>query len=269
MDESRLPWWLVVLLGVWVIALTVWQSSRWKPEIRWRAGGLSLVYLGLLVFALFRDPRPVTSASDAIISTRWNAAEIVRVLASLIAITAALFILAGPSRRGGLIWFAVLSLANAAICFASGAMAAAVGLGLLAMAGLIPLARKNRRRGYISLRELLPETRPAAIHAFPFSPLLVGATGFALAILLVGTVRYSLRAEASRATASRRYSALPTATRIHSVLGTDVASERSTTVLDLATGRRADVVVLLAVLTFVSLASTMSTKPDSNCNEAN
>ena len=59
MVESRLPWWLVLLLGVWVAGLTVWSWPRAQRQVRWGAGLLSLVYLVLLVTALGGDPRIV------------------------------------------------------------------------------------------------------------------------------------------------------------------------------------------------------------------
>jgi hypothetical protein len=42
------------------------------------------------------------------------------------------------------------------------------------------------------------------------------------------------------------------------VLDVDANRERSTSLIDLATGRRADITLLLAVLVFVSLATSIS-----------
>ena len=57
MDDSRIPWWLVVLLGIGVTGLAVWQSPRWKLQLRLGAGALALVYLALLAVAIGGDSR--------------------------------------------------------------------------------------------------------------------------------------------------------------------------------------------------------------------
>lgn len=84
-------------------------------------------------------------------------------------------------------------------------------------------------------------------------------TGFALALILVGANYYAQRAESTRATLTRRHSALPSRSRVRALLNIQPDQERSANLLDQLTGRRADVPVLLAVLTFVSLAAWKST----------
>ena len=52
MDEPFLPWWLVLLLGMWAVALAVWQHPSVHREVRLWAGFLILVYSGLIFLAL-------------------------------------------------------------------------------------------------------------------------------------------------------------------------------------------------------------------------
>jgi len=261
MVESRLPWWLVLLLGVWVASLSVWSWSRASRELRWGAGLLSLVYLGLLCVALGGDPRVVTisgAVSPRVSITNWSG-----LVSGVTAVLAAVMLLGRPSVRGQWSWFLVLTLANSANCFARGV--ASVGWALLAVSALVclPLGRELLSGTRSTWAEWLPVRRKES------SPIgLMCGTGFVLALALIGTWRYTVRVETTRATASHRFSAIPSADRIRAalepkVVGSATGGFTPTGLLDLSLGRRADVMVLLAVLAFLALAM-----PSSACGKS-
>ncbi len=258
MVESRLPWWLVLLLGVWVASLTVWSWPRAQRQVRWGAGLLSLVYLVLLVTALGGDPRIVLPAG--LVPRGTAAVSWPFVASSGVAVLAGVFLLGGPSGRGSWAWFLVLTLANAANCFACGAVG--VGGVLLAVSAVIGmvLARELHRGTRPMCSDLLPAPNLPASQSASIPIGLVGATGFVLALLLVGTLRFAVRAETSRSTASHRFSAMPSAERIRSTLETGAANGSATGPFELAFGRRADVIVLLAALAFLVLAMHTPTR---------
>ena len=131
------------------------------------------------------------------------------------------------------------------------------------------------------LRELIPPS-PCVDSASPQSEDrlpgttrigLAGVTGFGLALLLAGTLRYATRFETSRAIASPRYSALPTAERVREALHSEVDASSATGPIELLFDQRADVIVLLTVLAFLTLArhrasrspvSPLKKEPDPN-----
>ena len=258
MAESHLPWWLVLLLGVWVAGLSVWSWPRAQRQVRWGAGLLSLVYLVLLFVALGGDPR--VGSTGGAVSRGWTAASWSLLASSAVALLAAVCLLGRPAPRGQLMWFVVLTLANAASCFVCGS--AGVGWTLLCLAAVtgIVLACELRQGS----RLLWSEWLPAPGHFAPqsaFTPVaLVGATGFVLALLLVGTLGHVMRVETSRATASHRFSAIPSADRVRAALETDAVHPATSGPFELLFGRRADVLVLLAALAFLVLAMSQSAR---------
>jgi len=248
MVESRLPWWLVLLLGVWVAGLSVWSWPRAKREVRWGAGLLSLAYLGLLFAALGGDPRVVQA--QGVIPRGAAALSWAFAVSGAVAVLAGVFLLGRPAGRGQLAWFLVLTVANAASCFVCGA--AGVGWTLLAVSSVtgMVLGRELRRGTRPMWSEWLPAPQSASI---PIG--LVGATGFVLALMLVGTLRYTVRVETLRSTASHRFSAMPSVDRVRSALETEADFGSTAGPFELAFGRRADVIVLLAALAFLVLAT--------------
>ncbi len=261
MHESRLPWWLVLLLGVWIAALSVWGSSRASREVRWGAGLLSLVYLALIFLALGRDLRALPSAAVS-----RGTAVTVSHCCMAITMLAGVCLLGHLSRRGRLMWFILLTVANGANCFAIGAVSVGGTLWVAAIAVGIVLIREQRRDGWPLgsewLRELIPisphaitrEVTPPMIVLASTRSELAGATGFVLALLLLGTLGYAMRSETSRAVTSHRLSALPSADRIREALKTGDEGPLATCSFELLLDRRADVTVLLAVLVFLALA---------------
>ena len=258
MDDARIPWWLVLLLGVGVAGLAVWQSSRWKLQVRMGAGALALVYLALLAFAIGGDPRPVAAMRA------WQISDLPVFGLCGLSLTAAVLLIGRPSFRGQLVWFGVLTFANAGICVAVGIIGIASILLAMGVAVMILLVKECRNGHGLTAAELWPTAITESIES-PYLPWLAGGTGLVMAVALIGTTYYGLHAESARATPTRRHSALPSRARIRTVLNIQPDEERSTGLIDQAFGRRADVAVLLAVLVFVSLASAISTRSRSAC----
>ncbi len=263
MNESRLPWWLVLLLGVWIVALSAWGSSRAAREVRWGAGLLSLVYLALIFFALGGDPRALPTLSAAV---PRGAAAAVSAICAVIALLVGLCLLGQPTRRGRLMGILLFTIANGVNCFAIGVASVGGTVLVAAIALAIALVRELGRDDWPSahqwLRELIPVSSRAASN--PMSSEvhlpattragLAGATGIVLALLLVGTLRYAMRFETSRAVASHRFSALPSAERVRDALQNEDAGQSMARPFELLLDQRADVIVLLTVLAFLGLA---------------
>lgn len=269
MNESRLPWWLVLLLGIWIAALSVWGSPRAAREVRWGAGLLSLVYLALIFLALGGDPRASSTLSAAV---PRGAAEAVSAICAGSALLAAVCLLGQPTRRGRLMGFLLLTIANGVNCFAIGAASVGGTLLVAALALMLVLVRELGRDDWPPvtqwLRELIPlspradtdATSPEVHLPATTRAGLAGATGFVLALLLVGTLRYAMRLETSRAVASHRFSALPSAERVRDALKAEVVDQSTARPFDLLFDQRADVIVLLAVLAFLTLARHNATR---------
>ena len=252
MVESRLPWWLVLLLGVWVAGLSVWSWPRAQRQVRWGAGLLSLAYLVLLFQALGGDPRTVSMSGVAprgMAAVSWSF-----LVSSAVALLAGVCLVGRPAPRGQWIWFVTLTTANAVSCLICGS--ASVGgalLSLAAVAGIV-LAYESSRSASLKWCEWLPASNPVASSS-AYTPIgLVGVTGFVLALLFVGTLGYVVRVETSRATASHRFSAIPSVDRVRTALETEAVRPSTADPFELAFGRRADVIVLLAVLAFLVLS---------------
>lgn len=254
MPESRLPWWLVLLLAVCVLAMTAWSSPVGKRELRWGAGLLTLVYFVLLFQALGGDSRGVATSTG---SPRLSVVMDWRVIVcGALSLVSALMLLGQPAQSGQWLWFATLTLANAGLCSIWGATAVAwLLLGLAVVVGSF-FVRELRRNRQPEWRDVLPIVNAVPREEAWSSTVMVGATGFLLSLLLIGTIGYALRVETSRVTASHRFSAMPSVERVSSVL-VGVSDAKRPTITDpweLVFGARADVIVLLAVLVFLLLA---------------
>ena len=252
MAESRLPWWLVLLLGVWVVGLSLWSWPRAQRQVRLGAGLLSLVYLVLLFMALGGDSRAVPTASAmprGMAAVSWSF-----LVSSAVTLLAGVCLLGRPSPSGQLIWFIALTLGNSASCFVCGS--ASIGWALLSLAAVtgIVFVCELRQDARLLWNEWLPASNPIAVQSASTPIGLVGMTGFVLALLLVGTLGYVMRVETSRATASHRFSAIPAADRVRAALETETVPSSTAGPFELAFGRRADVIVLLAALAFLVLA---------------
>lgn len=246
MDVSRIPWWLVLLIGISIIALAAWQSSRCQPHLRLGAGGLALIYFALLAFAIGGDPRGIATASS------WRIHEYLTIGLGSLSLGAAVLLAGRPSLHAQLIWFGVMSLANAGICVMYCATLIIPLLLLVsALVAMTLLANDIRRGVRVRLTDLWSiAARPD--EESPFQSRLAALTGLCLALLLVGTSYYALHDESMRATPSRRHSALPTRARVRAALNIDPAKA---VVPDMA-GRNLDLLILLAVLGTVTFVTS-------------
>lgn len=249
MDASRIPWWLVLLIGISTMALAIWQSSRWKPQMRLWSGGLALVYLALLAFAIGGDPRGVATIST------WRLPEYLTVVLCSLALISVIMMTGRPSFRGQLIWFCLLSLANAGIAWTHCATVV-IPIALVA-ACLVPvtLVVKDLRCGVPFTLEELFQTDSTADEESPYHIGLTAVTGLVVALLLIGTTYHAVRAESTRATPGRRHSALPVRTRVRTVLNLNPDQEHALATVAAALGRRDDLLTLMAVLLGTTLAT--------------
>lgn len=249
MDASRIPWWLVLLIGISTVALAIWQSSRWKPQMRLWSGGLTLVYLALLAFAIGGDPRGIATIST------WRLPEYLTVGLGSLSLGAAIIMTGRPSFRSQLIWFCLLSLANAGIAWIHCATMM-IPVALVATC-LVPVALvvKDLRSGDPFTPDELVRPDSTGDEESPYHVGLTAMTGLVVALLLVGTTYHAVRAESTRATPSRRHSALPVRARVRTVLNLNPDQERTLATVAVAFGRRDDLLILLAVLLGTTLAT--------------
>lgn len=249
MDDSRIPWWLVVLLGICVTGLALWQSSRWKLQFRCGAGALGLIYLALLVFAIGGTPRGAPPAQSR------GLTDLLVISLSGLSLLFAVLLSGRPPLRGQLAWFGLFSLSNGGICFLLGAEGVGSFVTALGLFMALLLIRECRRGPRFDSSDLWPASSADLTPESAALPWLVGGTGLAVALALIGTTYYALHAESTRATQSGRYSAFPSRARVRLLLSIDPEKERSANAIESVFGHRADVAVLLGVLAFMSLAA--------------
>lgn len=251
MDGSRIPWWMVVLLGICGVGLAIWQSSRFKFQVRLGAAALALVYGGMLAFTIGGDPRGAATIRD------WLFPDYLLSVLGGFSAVAAVLLTGTPSRRGQVAWFGVMSLSNAGICHVSGLPGFALFLVVVAIGAGGWLAKECWSRP-LQFDELWRDASSTSSNDATFSKVgLAAVTGVATAIVLIGTTNFAMHAESGRANLSRRHSALPARQRIHTVLGISSDNKRSTNLFS-SFESRPDVFVLASVLALISIASLTS-----------
>ena len=259
MDDPFLPWWLVLLLGMWGVALTLWRHPAVDREFRLWAGLATLVYCGMIFLAMGGRSQPGGTSSLQISDLLFYVLVAISLTASVWSISRFAF----PSRQ---IAYVLLAVANASLCSYWNQIE--VGLGLLLIAGLkcVPLGRTFVSQKVSGFRELLGQlTRVENRMVEDENPgefILIGGLTCVAALLLLGTVSYGERAETSRAVSSPRHSILPSPELLAQVLPSRPQSGRAATVGDLIMGVRSDIVVLLMVIVFLNLAMTMTAHAD-------
>lgn len=254
MDETRIPWWLVVLIAIGVSGLAVWQSPVFKPRLRTAAATLGMIYLALLAFAIGGDPRASTTAHS------WQFLDLMIAAMCGVSMLSAVLLAGRPTFRGQMLWFGLLSLVNAGICFATHATVVGAVLTAIGIATALLLVNDCRRNQPLTLQDLWPADTADPVDDSPGLHWLAGGTGLATAIVLIGTIYYALHAESTRAMPTRRHSALPSNARIRSVLNLNAEPERPVRVMDLTRGGRSDILALLSVLAFLTFAAMMSAR---------
>lgn len=261
MEESFLPWWLMLLLGMWAVAVALWQSPSVHREVRLWSGLATLVYLGLIFLALKNDARSTGSQPPG---TWRNGLVALGSFACMAAsLTASVWLLGRALPRSRRVSYLVLTFANAGVCVLMNASDFAVALTIIALISgrpfrdlIQPFAAtrtlRDRFKGILQFDE-----RPMGQEDVGRFWLTCGISGV-VACVLIGTVGYSLRVETSRSVRSPRNSALPSRERIELRTADSNHSVHVPTVMEFAFGARADVVVLLAVIVFLGLAIAMN-----------
>lgn len=251
-DETFLPWWMVLLLGLWATALTVWQQSPLRRDNRLLAAAFSLLYVGLICIALglprlfhLREPS-ATSTLTLLMSLGFGAV-------SMLAAT----IMLGPvSTEARQFCFAVLTASNGAFCLSIGARDSAICLFLVALISIVRLAvqiRRSTARGSSSIWTLLTCMQVPTTVEDRGRSVLVGALNASLALLLIGTVAFSTRVETHRANTSRRTTALPSQ-RFRERIAVQQKTTAGSSALNLALDHRSELFVMLGLICFLALA---------------
>jgi hypothetical protein len=261
MGEPFLPWWLVLLLGMWATALTLWRHPSVSRELCWWSGLATLIYSALILLALIpgipSNVSPGSSASETHSLVRWS------LMPGFAVILAASIWIAGRTTTGSRrLCYVILTITNAGICALLGSPEIAFGLAFVGLFSLRarwlrelqPSSADGRQRLKQTFELGLPETTTTRSDESWISGLLslVGAC------LLIGTLACALRIETSRVTSSTRYSTLPTQLIQDRLQSTVDERDQKKSALQLSAGNRGDILVLLAVIAFISLAAARS-----------
>ena len=263
MDDPLFPWWSVLLVGMWAVALTLWLHPAIHREVRLWAGLSSLVYLILIYLALGGNPRPQTAVPSS--STSDRVIDLLLAICVVVSLITSVWLLGRIPLLSRCICYLVLTLANAGVCAVMHQPEVAMGLVIVAALASRPLVREWPRLKSRSRREWFADfTRFTDETIFPDNRgefYLIGSLAGALALVSLGTISYSFRVEASRTTASPRHTALPSHEQLDRILPIGKGSFRETRLINLVFGARADIVVLMMVVVFLSLAITLNNPP--------
>ena len=259
MNDSFIPWWLALLLGMWAVALTLWVHPSVHREVRLWSGLLTLVYLALIFLALRVNPRQdLPSLTRSTLSRIADFSFAVCLAASL---AASVYCLGPVSLKFRRLGYLIHTFANACLCVFLHQPEIALGLLIVVGVGARELVCDGSISGSTSVHEWLI----AAIR-FTSGPVssakwgeywLVGGLVSILAFTLFGTISYALRTETSRVASSPRHTMLPTRDRLSEVLVNQSDPDRIASPLDLVVGRRSDLLVLMTVIIFLHLAMSM------------
>ena len=259
MDDLYFPWWSLLLLGMWSVALTLWMSPSLHREFRLWSGLSTLFYLVLIFMAFGNSPRTTNTVASP--TSRIGFLDFCATSLIAISLTAGVWLLGPISSRCRKSCYVVLTVANASLCAIL--KQPEVGCGLLFIAGWTarPLLQAWSRQGFRIGRERLAEfTRFTQAHDVVDDRgefWLIGALTAAISITLLGTISYSTRAESIQLLSPSARTALPSSDQIDRVLGKQNQALRETNLVDLLLGRRADLVVLMVVMVFLCLAVSM------------
>ena len=259
MDEPFLPWWSLVLLGMWAIALALWVHPSVHRETRLWAGLLTLVYMVLIFIALGGTPRTTASSESA---AAFGVVDLFLALGIAISLTASVWSLGRVSLRCRRSCYCVVTLSNAIICFLVKQPEVAIGLLFVAGLSIHPLIRDWPRQELLLWKNRLAEFTQFSQAAVPLEQrgqsVLIGIVTGSLAFTILGTISFSLHVETNGAASRPRSSALPSRDQIVEILGKQFGSQPEVSLIDLALGARADLVVLMAVVVLIYLAMSTS-----------
>lgn len=259
MNEQFIPWWSALLLIMWAVAVTLWIHPRVNRELRMWAGLASLVYLVLIVIALTASPLPTPTPS---VDAERSAGNVILLAAFItISLAAGLWQLAPVSLWCRQFCYAVFTLANAGVCLAL--QQPELGLGLLIVAGLAcrPVilscwGAKDTLTLKAKVTEFIQFTTdfPGSLTEF----WRIGAVISLLAMTLLGTTSYSACIESVVPGSESQPPLLPSTGLVSRVLREKSDVPRSTSLIDSLLSTRPDIVVLIAILVFVKLGTTMT-----------
>jgi len=260
MVEPFLPWWLVLLLGMWATTLAVWQHPSVHREVRLWAGLLTLVYSGLIFLALGFIPRLIGAGTSFLANLRI--VDLGQLVCAAISLTCGSWMLGRISLRCCHICYIAMTFSNAVFCALVQQMEIAVGLLIVTLLSarqpVLEWFRSRSRSPRLWLGEFIRFADEPVPLERTGEPWLIGGMNFMLACVFIGSLAFALRVETARTIQSSRQSAIPSRDqldRIHS--GTNAAVKEQAW-FDLAFGQRADVVVLLAAILFISLAVVLN-----------
>jgi hypothetical protein len=218
------------------------------------------VYLGLIFLALGFVPR--STGSTASYLSQFRLRDLAMIVCVAISLSFGVGLLGQFSPRCRSVCYLVLSISNACFCFL--AREPEIGLGLLFVAGIaarplvpdwIGTKKRSSREWWTGLIRF-NDRQDQDVKAGE-SLLFVAFSGF-LAFVVIGTLAYSLRIETSRTISSPRFSALPSQEFLERIHFGSKAVIKQTALVDLLTGQRADIVVLLAAIVFLRLAISLN-----------
>ena len=261
MDAIFLPWWLILLLGMWAVALTIWQLPTVNREVRLWMGLATLVYFGLIFTALTVGPQPTNSDSPSLPFFQFT--NIGLVICMAIGLIAGTWLLGRAPWNSRCLAYVVLTLCHSGICVLLGCPEVAIGLFAIALVsaktliGGTSLAKmKSSGAGGVQLIQFMDEPVPPERQGEFW---LIGVMTVLVSCILLGSISYALRYETSRTRQSDQRTALPARAQLNRLTVRPGGSVESQTLIDLATGERADVVVLMAVIAFLGLAIRLNT----------
>jgi len=239
---------------------------------------MSLVYVVLIALALKPEAGPFrSSASDIQGNPEFS---IGLVVSAAIAVVSTTFLLAATHIRGQLTWLMLLTFSIAVHCGMNRLFELSVSLAISVIGLCTALFREWKRGEPVELIQFIPAWKSSSLRTDVkgspdrMSGGIVAATGVSLALLLIGTQNYWIRSESIRSMASSQTLSQMTAETIRNILhstdSTDNFESKSRddlnnpneNLIDLVFGNRADVLVLLATLTFLVLALLSGPRAD-------
>lgn len=261
MNETFLPWWLLLLLGLWALALTIWQNPHAHRELRFWSGVSAIAYLGLFFLAVGAGSRPSESQPAADAASGWMYVELVCIGFSLVA---AIWSLGRLSASAKELCYLLFTLANAGICACLQSAELAFGLLIIAAMTAWPLYKKVSRASiHSAINGLRDQFRliDSSKDARTGDDLLLGLFNVLFTIALIGTLSYALRIETTRPATGPGHTVLPSQDYLKRIHSSSSPAKEQASPIDLALGQRSDLIVLTAVLVFLVLGTTLT---DSN-----
>ena len=258
----------IILLGIWTVGLTVWQLPRVHPEVRLWAGLLTIGYVVLIFIVLGGDPRFHQLGDTSRSSLKTS--DIAFAVCAILSLAASTWLLGRVSLHCKRICYIVFTIGNAGVCGLLSSPELAIGLLLVAVLMARQFTAEWLRNRSLSLRAMCSEfshftdssdqrSSGETVNRGQF--LLIGLMSGLLACLLIGTVAFSLRFETVPKTQDSRYGSLPSRSQLEQVNARQRSSDVDRGLFDLMTGQRADLLVLVAVIFFLSLQIMLNELP--------